>query len=1352
MKHCGALVAGLLFICAPITRAADIVWTNLAGGNWSASTNWSPNQIPSSADHAVITNAGTYTVIVDAAVTVDAITVGGASGRQTLSNFVATLTLNGNGVGGTNATFALSGNGVLAGNGDLTVAGRFDWTGGVMQGNGRTIIAPGAVLDISGSGYNKQLYRALDLRGNGTFSGGGWLYGGFGVPFNIFPGSTFDLQGDQQMPYGGGGNFAQLNVAGTLRKSSGTSLATVGFTLNNAGLVQAQSGTFNFAAGGWSSGQFDAANNTIVNFGGGTHTVTNGVSFTATGSGFHRVDNGTLDIATALTMNQLFELTANGTVAGNSNLTFTSTLRWTGGVMQGNGRTIIAPGAVLDISGSGYNKQLYRALDLRGNGTFSGGGWLYGGFGVPFNIFPGSTFDLQGDQQMPYGGGGNFAQLNVAGTLRKSSGTSLATVGFTLNNAGLVQAQSGTFNFAAGGWSSGQFDAANNTIVNFGGGTHTVTNGVSFTATGSGFHRVDNGTLDIATALTMNQLFELTANGTVAGNSNLTFTSTLRWTGGVMQGNGRTIIAPGAVLDISGSGYNKQLYRALDLRGNGTFSGGGWLYGGFGVPFNIFPGSTFDLQGDQQMPYGGGGNFAQLNVAGTLRKSAGNGLASIGFATTNIALVESRSGTLSFAATYVQNAGTTLLNGGGFGGNAILDIRGGELRGAGNISGDVRNWADVHPGGPFGFLSISNSVTQIYSNTANGRLNLQLGGLLPGTNHDQVRINGQANLSGTINVDFVNGFVPAIGNSFTVMTYTARSGQFAGITAPPGVTLQPAYFPTHLVLNAVAVTQVPPFIITHPTNVVLKEGLTATFRVVASGTPQLNYQWQRNAIDIPGARSDTLVVPGVTVTNAGAYRVLVSNLAGITNSLSATLIVEPGFQTVEIDTGITNVLTGASFINGLNGAIVGRDGSMRITRDGGATWNVVNTGMTEITDVQFVGGAIFIAGGGAHTICVSYDGGLTWEPAYSGTQRIFRMRFLSPGYGYAVGDGVILRWDGTAWTPDLELDVRLLSIDYCGGFPVAVGEGGRIYQFTGTNWVLRHTEVNLATFNDVKFCGSGGTGIAVGTGGVIYRTTNCGLDWEPFTNPTFSGALRSITFGDCGTWWVSGDDGVILQSEDGGQTWGTIYSGTTRHIREIVFIDGYGYYIDDGGHIHRFVYLPIPQNLPPVITLVQPAGAVTNWACTRLPLRALASDPNGFIAKVEFFAQSTSIEVDTTYPTWTGAWTNCDIGTFTVTAVATDNRGATAVSNPIKVTTIHPPLHTLIPAGFMDRAPDAGFKLCMTGETGRQYEVYAHTNVVAPFATWEYLGLMSEFDRLFSYLDRGATNLPYRFYRAKQVP
>ena len=88
----------------------------------------------------------------------------------------------------------------------------------------------------------------------------------------------------------------------------------------------------------------------------------------------------------------------------------------------------------------------------------------------------------------------------------------------------------------------------------------------------------------------------------------------------------------------------------------------------------------------------------------------------------------------------------------------------------------------------------------------------------------------------------------------------------------------------------------------------------------------------------------------------------------------------------------------------------------------------------------------------------------------------------------------------------------------------------------------------------------------------------------------------------------------------------------------------------------------------------------------------------------------------------------------------------------MKATSVLLPLHKLIPVGFMGRAPNASFKLCMTGEAGREYEVYAHTNVGAPFAPWQMLGLMGERDELFGFLDGGATNLPYRFYRAKQVP
>ena len=78
--------------------AATITWTNLAGGNWSAPINWSPNQVPGAADTAVITNgAASYTVTQDVGAAVAGLVVGAMSGAniQTFANNGETLTLNG---------------------------------------------------------------------------------------------------------------------------------------------------------------------------------------------------------------------------------------------------------------------------------------------------------------------------------------------------------------------------------------------------------------------------------------------------------------------------------------------------------------------------------------------------------------------------------------------------------------------------------------------------------------------------------------------------------------------------------------------------------------------------------------------------------------------------------------------------------------------------------------------------------------------------------------------------------------------------------------------------------------------------------------------------------------------------------------------------------------------------------------------------------------------------------------------------------------------------------------------------------------------------------------------------------
>ena len=83
-----------------------------------------------------------------------------------------------------------------------------------------------------------------------------------------------------------------------------------------------------------------------------------------------------------------------------------------------------------------------------------------------------------------------------------------------------------------------------------------------------------------------------------------------------------------------------------------------------------------------------------------------------------------------------------------------------------------------------------------------------------------------------------------------------------------------------------------PTIATHPSNQTVLQGQPATFSVVASGTATLNYQWQRNQVNIPGATSSSYTLPAAAFADDGAkFRVVVTNAFGNATSNDATLTV-----------------------------------------------------------------------------------------------------------------------------------------------------------------------------------------------------------------------------------------------------------------------------------------------------------------------------------------------------------------------------------------------------------------------------------------------------------------------------
>ncbi|MEO7251845.1 MAG: Ig-like domain-containing protein, partial [Arenimonas sp.] len=94
---------------------------------------------------------------------------------------------------------------------------------------------------------------------------------------------------------------------------------------------------------------------------------------------------------------------------------------------------------------------------------------------------------------------------------------------------------------------------------------------------------------------------------------------------------------------------------------------------------------------------------------------------------------------------------------------------------------------------------------------------------------------------------------------------------------------------------------------------------------------------------------------------------------------------------------------------------------------------------------------------------------------------------------------------------------------------------------------------------------------------------------------------------------------------------------------------------------------PPPPNVPPSISLTSPTNGATGTAPASFALTANATDSDGTISKVEFYDSYTLIATDTAAP-YTYTYPGLLIGSYSLSAKATDNSGATTTSSAVTVT------------------------------------------------------------------------------------
>lgn len=92
-----------------------------------------------------------------------------------------------------------------------------------------------------------------------------------------------------------------------------------------------------------------------------------------------------------------------------------------------------------------------------------------------------------------------------------------------------------------------------------------------------------------------------------------------------------------------------------------------------------------------------------------------------------------------------------------------------------------------------------------------------------------------------------------------------------------------------------------------------------------------------------------------------------------------------------------------------------------------------------------------------------------------------------------------------------------------------------------------------------------------------------------------------------------------------------------------------------------------PPNVPPSIAITNPANGATFTAPASFTVAANATDSDGSIVRVDFFANGVPSGSDSVAP-YEAALANLGPGSYTLTAQATDNRGGVTTSDPVSIT------------------------------------------------------------------------------------
>ena len=717
--------------------------------------------------------------------------------------------------GPVNATSASIVNLTIGSSGSLvfppSVPSILDITGTSMMNNGSISLAGTDGLQIEGN-------TTVTLSGSGSVTMAGNAFtGGNGAPTLIL-----------QQKLHGHGSFSlglSLTNESTINAMGGT-LFMQPNSVTNTGTMEASSGSILAFTNGVAT-VYNNTGGTIEALNGGTVQLENGVY---TGGTLTTVGTGVIQASASAVLNNL---TNSGTlqIVSANNATLENTINNTGTIqlpsstlnMSGN-VTLSGAGAMI-MSGSSNLRQLNSTDTLTNQQLIHGSGTISE---LPLTNQSTLSADSKANTLFLSGGkttntslmqatGGGILELdtvvnNSGGTIEAFPGS---TVIFTNSFNGSING--GTLTTSGTGMIESQNGVLDGTVnIPTNAGKLLVKNfDLFFQGT------INNkGTITLSgnSCIILNQPSTLTGTGhlvmastTCIFGSGLAFTnqSNIQGSGSIGDSNPMPITNTGTIL----ANQSSPLIIHPDPSG---FTNTGKLMVNSGstmtvdAPFNSLSSTgtlsagTYSVSGTLNFPAGIATNSASISLSGTKAvifntNTATNALSALtsNTSTGSLSLLNGQGlstttnvnnsgkvtvGTLSslnVGGSYTQITGTTTVDG-TLTAPSGATLQKGSLVGKGTVASAVTSSGSVTAGDAStkpGKLSITGSYTQ----QSKGALNCYIGGTGAGTFGDLAVSNG-VSLGGTLAIKLVNGFVPVVGDSFTIVTGSAVSGKFATVT------------------------------------------------------------------------------------------------------------------------------------------------------------------------------------------------------------------------------------------------------------------------------------------------------------------------------------------------------------------------------------------------------------------------------------------------------------------------------------------------------------------------------------------------------------------------------------------